>query len=406
MKIFVTGGTGVIGRRLVPILRRGGHDITAVGRSRAKWQELERQGAVPVDVDLYDFNAIAHAITGHDAVINLATHIPHSSTAMLLPWSWRENDRLRQHASAAIVDACLAAGVGRFVQESFAPVYPDCGDRWIDEATAISPVRYNRTVASAELAAERFARSGHTGIVLRFGSFYGSDAVQTRDLIAWVKKGRAPLPGSAGAYISSVSHDDAATALAAAIDLPSGTYNVVDDEPVTHRVFVDSLADALGIDRPKLPPPWVARLLGSVGEMLSRSQRISNAKLRRATHWVPAHPNVRLGWPAVLSELGETPRLPDSRAADYAEYADQRSRAADYAEYADQRSRAADYAEYADQRSRAADYAEHADQRSRAAAYAEHADQRSRAAAYAEHADQRSTRDVTTGHGIRGVRSR
>ena len=144
MKIFVTGGTGVIGRRLVPILRRGGHDITAVGRSRAKWQELERQGAVPVDVDLYDFNAIAHAITGHDAVINLATHIPHSSTAMLLPWSWRENDRLRQHASAAIVDACLAAGVGRFVQESFAPVYPDCGDRWIDEATAISPVRYNR----------------------------------------------------------------------------------------------------------------------------------------------------------------------------------------------------------------------------------------------------------------------
>ena len=78
--------------------------------------------------------------------------------------------------------------------------------------------------------------------------------MQTRDLIAWVKKGRAPLPGSAGAYISSVSHDDAATALAAAIDLPSGTYNVVDDEPVTHRVFVDSLADALGIDRPKLPP--------------------------------------------------------------------------------------------------------------------------------------------------------
>jgi len=96
---------------------------------------------------------------------------------MFLRWAWRENDRLRRVASATLVDAALAAGVGRFVQESFAPVYPDCGDRWIDETVPIEPVRYTRTVAGAEASAIRFSQHGGSGIVLRFGAFYGS---QTR----------------------------------------------------------------------------------------------------------------------------------------------------------------------------------------------------------------------------------
>ena len=62
---------------------------------------------------------------------------------MFLPWAWRENDRLRRVASATLVDAAISVGVMRFVQESFAPVYPDCGDRWIDETERIAPVRYN-----------------------------------------------------------------------------------------------------------------------------------------------------------------------------------------------------------------------------------------------------------------------
>jgi nucleoside-diphosphate-sugar epimerase len=62
------------------------------------------------------------------------------------------------------------------------------------------------------------------------------------------------MPGSASAYISSVSHDDAAAAAAAATTLPPGVYNVVDDRPVTHREFFESLAEAIGVPAPKLPP--------------------------------------------------------------------------------------------------------------------------------------------------------
>lgn len=303
MKIFLTGASGVIGRRLVPFLGEAGQHVTAVARSAAARSHLQRSGVTTIALDLFDAAAVRRAVDGHDAIINLATHIPRSALQMFRPRSWRENDDLRRRGSATLVDAALAAGVPRFVQESFAPVYPDCGDRWIEETVRIEPVRYNRTVADAEASAARFSERGGHGVVLRFGAFYGPDAFQTLAMIQAVRRGWAPMPGSPDAFVSSVTHDDAATAVAAALDLAPGTYNVVDDEPVTHREFFDSLAAALNVAPPRLPPRWVTPLLGSLGEMAARSERISNRKLRTACRWRPNYPSVRDGWPAVVGQM-------------------------------------------------------------------------------------------------------
>jgi nucleoside-diphosphate-sugar epimerase len=228
---------------------------------------------------------------------------------MFLPWAWRENDRLRRVASAILVDASLTSTVGRFVQESFAPVYPDSGGEWIDERVSLSPVGFNRSILDAEASAERFSQAGRAGVVLRFGGFYGHDAFQTTEMIKYVRRGWALLPGSPGAYISSLAHDDAATAVAAALTLPAGIYNAVDDEPVTHRAFIDSLAEALGVRAPKLLPTWITPLFGSLGALASRSLRISNQRLRSASSWTPKYSNVRQGWGAVVAQLGTEPRL-------------------------------------------------------------------------------------------------
>ena len=191
-------------------------------------------------------------------------------------------------------------------QESFAPLYPDCGDRWIDEGTPFQPARYNRTVVDSERAAERFTQTGRTGVVLRFAAFYGPDSGQTRDLITFVRRGWAPIPGAADAYFSSVAHDDAATAVFAALGVPAGAYNVVDDAPLRRRDFFDSLAAALGAPSPKLPSAWLTPLFGSLGETLARSLRIANRKLRDASGWAPQYPSVREGWRAVVAALDES----------------------------------------------------------------------------------------------------
>lgn len=303
MKIFVAGATGVVGKRLLPILLAAGHEVTAAGRTKRKRLDLELKGARPVDVDLFDAASVRQGVAGHDVVINLATHIPSSSLHALIPGAFRENDRLRSVASSILVDACLAGGVGRYIQESFAPVYEDCGDQWIDEEMGILPTRYNRAILDAEEATQRFSERGRTGIILRFAFFYGSDAFQTRDMMRCLRYGWAPYPGSPSSFISSIAHRDAATAVAAVLEANGGIYNVTDDRPVTRREYFDLLARELGVPPPKIPPAWTGKLLGSMGDTLSRSLRISNKKLREQCGWAPKYPSVREGWHAVIKKL-------------------------------------------------------------------------------------------------------
>ena len=241
MRIFLTGATGVIGRRALPLLVALDHGVTALVHRPQSRAEIERAGAVPVHVDLFARDALQRAVAGHDAVINLATHLP-AGWRMFLPGAWAENDRIRRVASANLVDAAIAGGATRFIQESFAPACPDRGEAWIDERTPLAPVRLNRSLVDAERSAQRFSGGARTGIVLRFAAFYGPDSWFTRDLIRYVRRGFVPMPGAAESYLSSVSHDDAATAVVGALLARAGTYNVVDDEPMRRRAFVDSLA--------------------------------------------------------------------------------------------------------------------------------------------------------------------
>ena len=303
MRVFVAGATGVVGHRLVPLLIAEGHEVTAAGRSPDKLRKLERAGAAAVKVDLFDRTALKRMVAGHDAVVNLATHIPPSSSRMLLPGAWKENDRIRREGSANLAAVALENGIPRLIQESFAPIYQDGGERWIDESWPRRTASYNRSVLDAERSAADFTEKGGTGVVLRFSGFYGPDAWQVREAAGMIAKGWAPLPGAPSAYISSIHHDDAATATLAALRAPAGIYNVTDDEPVTRREYVDTLAASLGLPAPKLPPAWLTKLGGSMSEMLGRSLRISNRKLRRATGWTPRYPSVREGWPAVAALL-------------------------------------------------------------------------------------------------------
>ncbi|MBY5367028.1 NAD(P)-dependent oxidoreductase [Rhizobium leguminosarum] len=301
MRVVVTGATGVIGRRVVPILLGAGHRVTALVRPQSERGANVPSGCDVVVASLFEEAPLAKAIVGHEAVINLATHIPKSALGIMFRSAWRENDRIRTEGARNVADAAAKVGAEILVQESFAYAYPDMGAEWIDEAVVLRPAAYCRSILNAEASARAFARGSTRTIILRFAAFYGSDASQTRTMVDGVRKGLATLPGRRSSFISSISHDDAAAAVVAALDAPSGAYNVSDNRPVTHEEFIGVLADALDVSHPRFLPPWTAALMGSAGRTLSRSIKLRNDKLKAATVWKPRSPSIKEGLPAAIT---------------------------------------------------------------------------------------------------------
>ena len=300
MRVFVTGATGVIGSRALPLLVDTGHQVTALSRSESNREQLERLRASPVEADLFDVASLRRAMAGHEAIVNLATAMPSSAKQMMVPWAWKMNDRIRRDGSVAVAAAARAEGVERMIQESFAPIYVDRGDEWIDESTPIAPARYNRTILDAERAAERFTADGGHGVVLRFAALYGPDAL-LREMLDVMRKGWSPLPGDPSAFITSVAQSDAAAAVVAALTVPAGTYNVAEDDPMRRGEWVRSLAAAAGIRPPRPIPKWLTSVGGSTIRLLARSQRISNRKLRAASAWSPRYARAADAWGDIVS---------------------------------------------------------------------------------------------------------
>jgi nucleoside-diphosphate-sugar epimerase len=296
-RVFVAGATGVLGRYTLPLLLEAGHEVTGVARSARKQAWLERLGARPVLLDVFDPDAVRRAVDGADVIVNLTTAVPRSILGILLPRSWHEMARVRRLVSANLADAALAGGtVRRMIQESFAPIYVDGGSAWLDEASPAQPERYNRSTLEAEAQADRLSRDGRTGVVLRFGLLYGPDDDGTSQMIDSVRRGMFPLPGRPEGYSSWVTHTDAAGAIVAALGVPAGVYNVVEDEPMRRAELAAGLARLLKTRPPRFAPAWATRFGGSVVRQLSRSERISNRKLRTASDWRPR-------WPTTLDGL-------------------------------------------------------------------------------------------------------
>ena len=311
MKVFVAGATGVLGRRAVAQLVAVGHDVTGVARTPAKAALLRRLGATPVTVDLFDPAALKDAVAGHDAVLNLATHIP-PMTKAAMPGAWSENDRIRTEASRNLVDGALAAGATRYVQESICFPYTDRGAEWIDEDTPLDLPSFARSTSDAEAQAARFTDSGGTGVVLRFGQFHAAESAHTIDMLRAARARLSPSFGDPEGYVPTIHADDAASAVVAALGAPAGVYNVVDDEPVSRREHGRSLARALGVKPPRHLPAAAAKVGGSKTALLARSQRVSNAKFKQATGWAPEYPSVREAWSEIVAASGG-PVVPDLR---------------------------------------------------------------------------------------------
>ncbi|MFY9914348.1 MAG: NAD(P)-dependent oxidoreductase [Nocardioidaceae bacterium] len=293
MKVFVTGATGVLGRAAVTALQRDGHAVTGLARTDEKAAELAALGATASHVSLFDRAQLTAALTGFDAVCHLATHIP-VGIAGFRPGAWKLNDRLRIDGSKVVVQAARAAGVRRLVQESVSFLYADAGDEWITEDSTLSVTRALDPAAVAEANAAEFACKSRQPVVLRFGNIVGDDAM-TRWRLSQARAGRPIGLGDPQGWAHLVHPEDAGAAVSAALEAPGGVYNV-GAEPVRREEMTQVFARAAGHDALGFMPRILVRVGGDRLAALTRSHRVSSARLHETTGWKAVHHTFDESW--------------------------------------------------------------------------------------------------------------
>ena len=137
--------------------------------------------------------------------------------------------------------------------------------------------------------------------MLRFAQFYAPDSTHVQTFNAAVRRRVNPFVGDPDGYVSFVHAEDVGAAVAAALHAPSGTYNVVDDEPVTRAEAGRIVAAALGVKPPHALPRVARAVLPRSAKLLTKSLRVSHARFTAATGWKPAHRSIDGSWPRETS---------------------------------------------------------------------------------------------------------
>ncbi|MPZ99862.1 MAG: NAD-dependent epimerase/dehydratase family protein [Dehalococcoidia bacterium] len=299
-RVFLTGATGSMGFAAARAMIELGHEVHGVSRSPVGAEALRALGATPLTVDLFDADAVREAMRGTDAVAHFATKIP-EGFAMLKPGAWRMNDRLRDEGTRHLIAAAEANGIRRFVFESLALAYPDSGDEWIDESVQLhAHTGFMRTVLQAEDMLDAFGRRGGEPVSLRFPRIYGPGRASD-GFMAMVQKRQMPIVGPGANFTSAIHTDDVGTAVAAALTVAPGVYNISDDGPMRQREAMQHIARTLGAPAPRRMAYPVARMvMGRLANAAVASQRVSNRRFREATGWQPRFPSAIEGWPDVV----------------------------------------------------------------------------------------------------------
>jgi nucleoside-diphosphate-sugar epimerase len=310
MRIFIAGATGVIGRQLVRLLVERGDEVTGMTRTPGKRALLEQLGARAVVTDVFDPSAVGQAISTSepDVVVHQMTALSNLGSMRAFEREFAQNARLRSTGTDILLSASRAAGVQRFVAQAFGGyLFGRNGRKVLAESDPLDPEPPAPFVGmmAADRHLERVVTEAGwtTGIVLRYGGFYGPGTSLSRRppgvQSEMVRKRMFPIVGDGGGVWSFIHIDDAARATVAAIDRGQrGIYHVTDNEPAAVRDWLPGLAAALDAKPPMHVPNWVGRILAGPAAVIMMTQvsGASNAKARRELGWTPSFASWRDGF--------------------------------------------------------------------------------------------------------------
>jgi len=293
MKIFVAGGTGVIGRPLLPELLRRGHAIVALCRSEDSAQALVKQGIEPAIADVFDPEAVKAVVSRAqpEVVIEQLTALPRTYTRESMTAAAPLNTRIRLEGGANLLAAAKAAGVRRYLRQSIA-FWAVPGPGLADEQTPLALDASPAVAADARVVTEIEHRLLGTpdieGIALRYGFFYGPGTWfnPDGDVARQVREQQFPIVGNGNGVWSWLHIEDAAMATVAAAEQANpGVYLIANDQPLPVREWLPAFAQWL--DAP--PPPHVSIEDALADDVYYGTQMrgVSNAKAKRELNFKP-----------------------------------------------------------------------------------------------------------------------
>lgn len=315
MRVFLAGATGAIGRPLLRQLVEQGHQVTATTRSANKLDDLRRRGATPVVVDGLDAGAVGEAVARAepDAIIHQMTAISGKPDMRRFDRWFAMTNELRTKGTAHLLAAAKAAGVTRFIAQSYTGwTNAREGGPVKTESDPLDPrpaKAQTDTLAAIRYLEEAVLDAPLVGIVLRYGNFYGPGVSDV--LVEMIRKRMFPIVGDGAGVWSWIHVDDAAAATVAALEHGErGIYNIVDDDPARVSDWLPYLAETVGAKRPLRIPAWLGRpLAGEVPvRWMTEGRGASNEKARRELDWRPAWRSWRGGFRNGLGESAARPR--------------------------------------------------------------------------------------------------
>lgn len=307
MKVFIAGGTGAIGRFLVPMLVKKGHNVVGMTRSAEGASRLQQMGATAVMGDVFDQARLADVVAEAEPeiVIHQLTAFGATDRDPLA-----ETIRVRTEGTRNLVYAARVAKARRFIAQSISFICSPSGDGLTDETTPLyldaPPAIRPLAEAIACLERETLEASGMTGIVLRYGWFYGPGTNYDPEgpIPRAIRKGRMPIVGTGAGTYSFISLRDAAEATMKALSHNgNGIFNIVDDAPAPLHEWLPFAANLLKAPAPSCMDESLAReKLGDMMVYIMNEQRgASNAKAKRELNWKPLTPSWRAGFEALYS---------------------------------------------------------------------------------------------------------
>ncbi len=304
MRVYVAGGSGVIGRPLVAKLVARGHAVTATTTDPGKLEALRRLGAEAVLMDGLDATSVGEAVASAspDTVVNQMTGLSQAHAGKASPRKidrfFASTNRLRTEGIDHLLAAAQAADVTHVVSQSHGSFNGARTGGWVKtEEDPLEVTEGTKAVAHLEDAVV-----GAGGAALRYGAFYGSGA--NDEQVALVRRRLLPIIGAGTGYCSWIHVDDAVSATVLAVEKRArGVYNIVDDEPAPVSEWLPRLAQCAGARPPRRLPVWLARLLAGemVVGMMTEGRGFSNDKAKRELGWELRHPSWRQGFAEELA---------------------------------------------------------------------------------------------------------